>query len=47
LKHLLAGETWAYAAVLRRQLLEAAARQADSDADMLPAFLVPTAAGEK
>jgi len=39
---LCAGETWPKAVELRRQLLEAAARQADSDADLLPAFLATT-----
>ena len=44
---LCSGETWPKAVELRRQLLEAAAKEADSDADLLPAFLAPTVAGEK
>jgi hypothetical protein len=41
---LCAADSWRKAVELRRQLLEAAARQADSDADLLPAFLAPKAA---
>jgi hypothetical protein len=44
---LCAGETWPKAVELRKQLLEAAARQADSDADLLPAFLASTTPGQK
>lgn len=47
MENLSAGETWPKAVELRKQLLEAAARQADSDADLLPAFLAPTVASEK
>jgi hypothetical protein len=43
---LCSGETWPRAVELRRQLLEAAG-QADSDADLLPAFLAWRTVSEK
>jgi hypothetical protein len=47
LKHLLAGETWAYAAALRQQLLAAAGAQAARDESTMATVLAPTVAGEK
>lgn len=44
---LCSAETWPKAVELRRQLLAVAAAQADSDADLLPAFLASTTASEK